>query len=176
MRIATIFAFSFVLLSNLGALSVPADAQKSKKVTVSCAQQSENDGCWIALAQAVKNNPNANQFSTSVRRVFGEFAVANSVMDTFVEYRWFYNKNTETVDFVTYVFDPPDDTGERGRKRYDNVTSELLLIFLREQGSSKKRDFDSFATQHGSRVILYKNRGTYFRNMATPQTQKERPQ
>lgn len=158
MENAKVVAASFVLLSFSGTLAVRAEGQKAKKADVICAPNSENDGCWIVLARAVKKNPTTTHFSTGYRQMGEGFAVANSVMNTFTDYRWFYNKNAETVDFVSYDFYPPDNVGYNNRKRYDNITPELLITFLREQESCKKRNFDVFAAQHGSRIMRYKDR------------------
>ena len=147
-----VLSFTLVLASVV--LANTTTLKQPKTVRFSC--QRDENGCWIALAQAVKEHPQAEHYEVIVRRDEGgtETTSEQGVWSSFTIYTWFYNKNTRIVDYSNWHQELNAWEGEQDRKRYDQITPQLLQGFLQLE-DAKKRSFDSFAAQQGSRIVRY---------------------
>ncbi|HEX9997902.1 MAG TPA: hypothetical protein VGB45_12235, partial [Abditibacterium sp.] len=56
------------------------------EIRISCSQNGKD--CLSKLAKSVVDNPEVDRFYVGFREPVGEFAVANSIMETFIERNW----------------------------------------------------------------------------------------
>ncbi len=134
------------------ALSSSANAKDPNLVFVGC--NKNDNGCWIALARAVKENPQAEHYEVMAQEDEGREMTTSEqgIWKSFTTYTWFYNKNTKIVDYSNYHQELGVWEGEQDRKRYDQITPQLLQNFLQLK-DAEKRSFDLFAGRQGSRII-----------------------
>ena len=148
--------FSAVYFVGLASFcSFPAVAGgKDKPLQISCSVIKGD--CWETLAQAVIKNPTTNHFDMTSSEETGGYAVANSVMDTKREYRWFYNRKKGIVDYKARYWEPPEDWGKiRQRSSYLGVTPHFWSLLSGLNPSITDNSFDLFATKNGIRVSKY---------------------
>lgn len=127
---------------------------KNKPIQTSCSV--EKSDCWATLAQTVDKNPTVSHFKLDSSQDTGGFAVANSIMSTSREYKWFYNRKTGNVDFKVTYYEPPDDWGTIGqRTRYSGVNTQFFKLLSQQKPSISDVSFNSFAAKNGVRIEKY---------------------
>jgi hypothetical protein len=104
----------------------------------------------------VVDNPEVDRFYVGFRESVGEFAVANSIMETFIERNWYYSRKAETLDYLRYHFIPPDDHGKMKRTKLYGLSPQWFVSLSKETFLDK--DFPNIAVKNGARFVEFFNR------------------
>ena len=154
-----------ILGCNLGIVTYSGAQPKKGVVDGACSVALDN--CWSSLAQAVKTNPQASHFSV----LFQEpqlYEVGGREMAAWIDYKWFYNKNLNTVDFKKTWWYPPVGWGfVEIIKSYRGISPDSLDQFLKLP-KKPDRTFEGFCQVQGAYVLQ-------FPNEADPHTSEHKP-
>lgn len=128
--------------------------QGQKPLRVSCSVVKGN--CWRSLAKAALDHPKVSHFDVRSTQDTGGYAVANSVMQTSREHRWFYNRRLTIVDYAVTYYEPPDNWAVvNQRSRFSNITSVVFKQVLARTPNLKDSAFAPLATANGVQIKAY---------------------
>ena len=145
----------FVVIASILFLLQPVEASPRKdEIRISCSQSGKD--CLSKLAKSVVDNPEVSRFYVGYRESVGEFAVANSIMETFIEHNWYYSRKAETLDYLRYHFIPPDDHGKMIRTKFCGLSSRLFESLSKE--AFLDTDFQKIAVRNGAKFVEFFNR------------------